>query len=66
LKDFRKRDYIISFIVMLALTLFNIIGGVGSIIGPIVMCIIASLFVSFIVGTVTNFIFRYDKKEKKA
>jgi len=63
LSNFRKRDYIISFIIMLGLSLFNIIGGVGSIVGPVVLSIVASLFISFIVGTLTNFIFRYDKKE---
>ncbi|MCM3635455.1 hypothetical protein [Paenibacillus camelliae] len=63
MSNFRKRDYIISFIIMLGLSLFNIIGGVGSIVGPVVLSIVASLFISFIVGTLTNFIFRYDKKE---
>lgn len=48
--------------------IFNMISVNGSFkdaLMAVLLCIVASVIVSAIIGTITNLIFRYDKRSKK-
>jgi membrane associated rhomboid family serine protease len=59
LKDFRKRDYIIFFVIALLGLIVNLTSDTGSaLFWAVVKSLIASLVVSGVLGTLTNVIFR--------
>ncbi|MFS0868892.1 hypothetical protein [Paenibacillus xylanilyticus] len=63
LKELRKRDYIIFFVITMLGLLVNLTSGTGSsLVWPVVKILIASLVVSAVMGTLTNVIFRKRKK----